>query len=119
MVGRPVQFKLAEFKLTEVKFVVNEIIYGRDLIITYQYKPIAATAKNDLNIRIQAFQYGLELAGQSIAKDPIETGTGYKSADFIVNYKMDGAIIIRISDPDSEEQLVFVPNDKWHSLVNP
>ena len=119
LVGRPVQFKLAEFKLTDVKFVVNEIIYGRDLIITYQYKPTAAATKTDLNIKIQAFQYGVELARQSIAQDPIETPTGYQEADFIVNYKLDGAIIIRISDPDQADQLVFIPNDKWHSLVSP
>lgn len=118
LVGQTVQFKNAEFKLTDVKFVVNEIIYGRDLIITYRYKPTPSGTKTDLNIKIQAFQYGLELAGQPIEKDARDTGTEFKEADFIVNYKMDGAIIIRISDPTVQSQLVFVPNDQWHSLVS-
>ena len=118
LVNETIQFTDAEFTLTDVKFWVNEIIYGRDLSIFYRYKPTLSANKTDLDIKIQAFQYGVEMTSQPIDKEPLDPGKEYQEADFIVNYKMPGAIIIRFSDPTVQRQLVFIPNDQMHSSVS-
>lgn len=112
LLGQTIKFTIADVTIRETKTVPNDIFGGRDLIVTYSYKPTPESdqGKEDyLNIQIQAFQYGVEIQRQFIDEDARPMDSGTWEGDLIVNYRDVGALVIRVFDPLRREELTFVP----------
>lgn len=108
LVGETLPFEMADVVIREVKTVPNDIIGGRDLIVTYSYK--AKPAKDDnLNIQMAVYQYGVEIDRRFIDTQSRPSETQFWDGDFIVNYRDVGALVVQIHDPHQSHQLVYLP----------
>lgn len=108
LVGEALSFEMADVVIREVKTVPNDIIGGRDLIVTYSYK--TKPSKDDyMNIQMAVFQYGVEIDRRFIDTQSRPSETEFRDGDFIVNYRDVGALVVQIHDPHQSRQLVYLP----------